>query len=49
MARFDIYFEKTAPLIDFYKQKNMLYEIDGENSIDKVHAEFMQKISHFVS
>lgn len=32
--RMDVYLELTAPLIDFYKQKSKLLEIDGNNDID---------------
>ncbi|MCQ2739713.1 MAG: nucleoside monophosphate kinase [bacterium] len=35
-ARFDTYFEQTAPLIDFYKEKGVLYKIDANGSIDEV-------------
>lgn len=32
-TRYETYLKKTKPLIDYYKEKNVLYEIDG--SIDK--------------
>ena len=32
----DVYFEQTAPLIDFYRAKRILREINGEQSIDAV-------------
>ena len=35
-ARFDTYFKETAPLIDFYENKGMLYKIDANGSIDEV-------------
>lgn len=35
-ARFNTYFEQTAPLIDFYKNKNMLYNLDANGSIEEV-------------
>ena len=35
-ARFDTYFRETAPLIDFYKQKEQLYKMDANGSIDEV-------------
>lgn len=34
--RMDVYFEQTAPLIDFYRAKRILREINGEQSIDAV-------------
>ena len=27
-TRYDVYLEKTSPLIDFYRERNVLYEID---------------------
>ena len=35
-ARFDTYFEQTAPLIKFYEDKGVLYKIDANGSIDEV-------------
>ena len=34
--RFDTYFEQTAPLVEFYEQKGVLYKIDANGSIDEV-------------
>ena len=34
--RLEIYNELTKPLIDFYQQKGLLIEIDGNNKIEKV-------------
>ena len=35
-ARFDTYFEQTAPLVKFYQDKGVLYKIDANGSIDEV-------------
>ena len=35
-VRYDTYLEKTSPLIDFYKKRNILYKIDA--SKDKNHT-----------
>ena len=35
-ARFNTYFEETAPLIDFYDKKGVLYKIDANGSIEEV-------------
>ena len=35
-ARFDTYFEQTAPLVKFYEDKGVLYKIDANGSIDEV-------------
>jgi len=34
--RIKVYFEQTAPLIDYYRRQNKLVEIDGTQSIEKV-------------
>ncbi len=34
--RLDVYIEKTAPLIDYYRTKGLLVEIDGEQTIEEV-------------
>lgn len=37
-TRLDEYHNKTAPLLDFYEQRNLLREIDGEQSIENVKS-----------
>ena len=39
--RIDVYNEQTAPLIDFYRQKGLLVEIDGTQSIDEVTEDLL--------
>jgi len=34
--RIEVYFKQTAPLIDFYKERGLLVEIDGAKPIDEV-------------
>lgn len=35
-ARFETYYRETAPLVEFYKNKGVLYEIDANGSIEDV-------------
>ena len=35
-ARFDTYFNETAPLIEYYKNKNVMRTINADGSIDEV-------------
>lgn len=35
-ARFETYFRETAPLIDYYKNKNVLVSIDADGTIEEV-------------
>jgi adenylate kinase len=40
-TRLKVYFEQTAPLIDYYRQRNVLTEVNGEQSIDEVEKELL--------
>jgi len=35
-SRLEVYFNKTAPLIEYYRRQGKLLEIDGEGSVDEV-------------
>ena len=39
IKRFETYENNIEPVIDFYKQSNLLKVIDGENSISKISDE----------
>ncbi len=43
--RLDVYYESTEPLIEYYKDKNKLKDIDGSGSVDAVMAETEAVIS----
>lgn len=43
-ARFDTYFEQTAPLIKFYEDKGVLYKIDANGSIDEVWERLLKVV-----
>jgi adenylate kinase len=42
--RINVYTEQTAPLIKWYKNKNLLVEINGEQSIENVSRELLAAI-----
>lgn len=42
--RLDIFAEESIPLIEFYKNKNCLIEIDGEKSIEEVYTEIKKHL-----
>jgi len=42
--RIDVYFELTAPLLDFYREKGLLAEVDGDQSIDQVQSALIDVI-----
>jgi len=37
--RLEVYHKDTAPLIDFYKQRGIVFKIDGAQTIDKVEKD----------
>lgn len=37
--RFETFLDETAPLIDFYRERGLLQEIDGEQEPEEVHRE----------
>jgi adenylate kinase len=41
--RLEIYHEKTEPLLELFRQKNILEEIDGQKSIQDVNKEVLEK------
>lgn len=44
-ARFNTYFEETAPLIDFYDKKGVLYKIDANGSIEEVWNRLLEVVN----
>jgi adenylate kinase len=44
LHRIDIYQEQTAPLIDYYKKRGVLVEINGSMSIDQVSAQLLSAL-----
>jgi adenylate kinase len=46
--RIRVYFERTRPLIDYYRRKGLLVEIDGTQSIDQVSVDLLAALSQSV-
>jgi len=42
--RLEVYFQQTMPLLNYYREKGLLREVDGEKSIPEVHQELMAVI-----
>lgn len=42
--RIELFHKLTEPVLDYYRQKGTLIEIDGEKSIEEIHKEIMKKI-----
>jgi len=43
-ARFDTYFTETAPLIDYYKNKNVLSTINADGTIEEVWERLLKAV-----
>ncbi|MDX1664266.1 MAG: adenylate kinase [Candidatus Promineifilaceae bacterium] len=44
--RIEVYFEQTAPLLDYYRDKGLLVEIEGEQSIEAVYNDLLEAIEN---
>ena len=44
--RIDLFHRFTEPVLDYYKKKRILVEVDGEQSIDQIHKEIIKKIKN---
>jgi adenylate kinase len=43
--RIKVYFEQTAPLINYYRDKDLLVEVDGRPGIDEIQAELQRIVA----
>jgi adenylate kinase len=44
--RIEVYFAQTAPVLDFYRERGLMVEIDGEQSIGEVTADLIEAIEN---
>lgn len=42
--RIELFHSLTEPVLDFYRKKGLLVEIDGERSIEEIHQEIMKSL-----
>lgn len=42
--RIELFHKFTEPVLDFYRKKGVLVEIDGEKTIEEIHKEIVKKI-----
>ena len=42
--RIEVYFEQTAPLIDYYRDRGGLVEVDGRQGIEEIQADLLDLI-----
>lgn len=43
-SRLDVYNAQTAPLIEYYQKKGLLFNVEGNNSPEEVYAEISKKL-----
>ena len=44
-ARLSVYEEQTAPLIEYYRRRGLLSEVDGSGKIEEVHRRLIGVLS----
>ena len=44
-TRYNMYIEKTEPIIDYYRKQNVLTEIDGDDTVENIFARIEEIIS----
>lgn len=42
--RIELFHKFTEPVLEFYRHKHVLHEINGEQDIENIHKEIMQKL-----
>jgi adenylate kinase len=42
--RIKVYFDQTAPLLDYYRRKDLLVQLDGERTIEEIHNDLLEVI-----
>lgn len=42
--RIELFHQLTEPVLDYYRAKNTLVEIDGEKSIEEIHKAILEKV-----
>lgn len=45
LKRIDLFHEKTEPVIDFFRKKGLVHEIDGEQSIEEIHNQIITELN----
>ena len=43
--RIGLFHKLTEPVLDYYREKGILIEIDGEETIEEIHQEILKKIN----
>jgi len=43
--RIEIFHKYTKPVLDYYRKKDMLIELNGEEDINKIHKDILEKVT----
>lgn len=43
--RLDVYLERTLPVLDYYRARGLMVEIDGDQSVEAVHADLLAALA----
>jgi adenylate kinase len=46
--RLDWYHKEVSPVVEYYREKGILVTINGEQDVDKVHQEVLEKLTGFL-
>ncbi|MDO4482900.1 MAG: adenylate kinase [Clostridia bacterium] len=44
LSRLEVYHKQTAPLVEFYQNRNVLKKIDGSQSVDAIFAQILESL-----
>lgn len=47
--RIEVFFEQTTPLVEHYRDRDLLVEINGEQSIQEVHEELVDVVDQVIA
>ncbi|OGH12200.1 MAG: hypothetical protein A2776_01620 [Candidatus Levybacteria bacterium RIFCSPHIGHO2_01_FULL_40_10] len=45
VRRIELFHKFTEPVIDYYREKGKLFEVEGERDINEIHGEIMSKLN----
>lgn len=45
--RISVYIEQTSPLIEYYRQKDILLDVDGDRSVDEVMTDLLSTLARY--
>ena len=43
--RIEVYLRQTAPLVEWYRERGLLVEVDGEREIDRIQEDLREAVA----